>query len=366
MGDAAVDHSKSFVTVSENGAKADLHLFFRAMTFSNLTGHLLEISNLTDPVIVEGILDDYTLVPASVVSWLTETDAYLPAGRQYPGEVVLPVTPGVEYTPVFVNVPVMAGFENQPARVRIDWSEFGVAPPADTTPPISKTPEASVSIAVAAPTVTGSVTTGKKVENAVADNVVTTSLVNGLATEAKAAANGKPAGETIVAEVKIAAAALPADTTQSEVKEIVTTIPKAAVEAIVEEAAKSADVEFVLTVESGLAAVTLDAVTLVQLANTAAESDNVSVAIKADATATLTSAQASNIPANKVPIAVTISAGDEQIIDLAHEIAITIPYTKIGGSDKKVVVWYVSADGNKIKCDAAYESGRVTFVTKKI
>jgi hypothetical protein len=127
-----------------------------------------------------------------------------------------------------------------------------------------------------------------------------------------------------------------------------------------------ANVELVLTIESGLASVTLDAATLAQAVSAAGSADTISVIVADNAAVTSTSAQLNNIPAGKVPFAVTISAGDEQITELSSEIAVTIPYVKTSGSNKKVVVWYISADGNKIKYDAVYESGRVTFVTKKI
>jgi hypothetical protein len=130
MGNPAIDHDRSYLEVTDSGAKA--HLFFRAMTFANLTGHLLEISNLTNPTVVDGILEDWDLVPATVHSWLSETDEFLPQDRVYPNEVSINVTPGDLYTPVFVNVPVMGASANQPARVKIDWSGFDLGTAVNT------------------------------------------------------------------------------------------------------------------------------------------------------------------------------------------------------------------------------------------
>jgi hypothetical protein len=369
MGDPSIDHSRSFAVISENGTKAEIHLFFRAMTFSGMTGHLLEISNITDPVIVNGILDDWTPVPARIESWLAETDEFLPTGKKYPEEVVIFATPGVEYTPVFVNVPVMGDAANQPARVWVDWSD--IAPYIPATPPVSeapvtKTPDASVSVSVT-PSVTE--TAGvKTAESTVAQEQVA-NAVTSVISQAQTAASTKPAGEVAVAEVKIAATAA-----GSGVTETIVNVPIAAIAAIVTESNKTenASVEVVLTIESalasGVASVTLDAATLAQAVTAAGTADTVSVTLTQDATAMLSLAQQAPdvIPVGKVPIAVTISAGNEQITDLASEIAITVPYVKTSGSDKKVVVWYVAANGAKTKYDAAYENGRLTFTTDKI
>jgi hypothetical protein len=129
MGNPAIDHSRSFLEVKDGNAR--VHLFFRAMTFANMTGHLLEMSNITNANIVDGILDSYTLVPATYHSTLSETDQFLPANRTYPEEISIAVTPGERYTPVFVNVPVMGASANQPARVKIDGSGFDLGTPVD-------------------------------------------------------------------------------------------------------------------------------------------------------------------------------------------------------------------------------------------
>jgi hypothetical protein len=67
-----------------------------------------------------------------------------------------------------------------------------------------------------------------------------------------------------------------------------------------------------------------------------------------------------------VPFAVEISAGGTRLTSLASPVAITIPYIKTNGSDKKVVVWYVAADGSKTKFDAVHANGKLTFITDKI
>jgi hypothetical protein len=270
----------------------------------------------------------------------------------------------------------MAGFEDQPARVLVDWSEIGAAPPVDDTPSASKEADKSVAVAVSAPTVKDDAAEGggKIAVTTVAADTVTAAVSNLADTARREATDAaKPAGEIVVAEVKITAA-LPQDTSVGEVTEAVIEIPKTAVAAVVAEAvgAESKNVEIVLTVESalasGTASVTLDALTLVQLANTAAESATVSVALKeAVDKETLPFAQASAIPADKAPFSVEILIGDTQLTDLASEIAVTIPYVKQGGTDKKVVLWYVPAAGSKEKVEGAvYDAGKLTFTTDRI
>jgi hypothetical protein len=156
------------------------------------------------------------------------------------------------------------------------------------------------------------------------------------------------------------------------VTETVTHIPLAAVTALTDaaDAAKADNVELVLTVESalasGLAEVKLDAATLAQAASEAADTDGtLTITITADASAALTTAQRENVPAAKVPLAVTIRMGDASLTALPHAIAVTIPYTKSAAANT-LTVYYVAADGQKTACAASYSNGRLTFTTDKI
>jgi hypothetical protein len=511
MGNPAIDHARSYLTV-ENGT-AKVHLFFRAMTFANMTGHLLEISNLTNIVIKDGILDKYDLVPATHHSYLAETDQFLPSGSVYPEEISINVTPGDRYTPVFVNVPVMGASANQPARVQIDWSGFDLGTPVDVSGlnaalasttgvtadtytaasynslaksaeagtallslnatqgqvdartaaivaaqaalmirsadktalnaavaaadivlnagrgsktadswnafvtalnsakatalktdatqseadaalaaltaaraaladelPVTKVPEATAEVEITTPEIktdSGSGASGEKVK--IVESTVSAEVASQMTTKAAEVLNSAKtqasdkiaAGETVVAEVKIVTT-LPVGTSVNEVKETVTNVSASAIKSILAESAKTenAGVELVLTVESDLAVVTLDSTELAALVQGKDDNAIISVAVVADARAAQTalpSAQANAVPSGKVPFAVELTVDNTVVTGtLASEIAITIPYVKTGGNDKKVVVYYVPADGNKIKYDAAYDNGRLTFVTDKI
>lgn len=131
MGNPAIDHTQSKVVIGEG--RAELHLFFQAMTFGQDTGHLLRLWKMENVSVDEwGVIDDgYTLVSAAVYSvWEDVTDAYgPPEGENYPKEVGITVTPGNEYTYVQVYVPVMGSSAQQPARVKIDWSRLGHSSP---------------------------------------------------------------------------------------------------------------------------------------------------------------------------------------------------------------------------------------------
>jgi hypothetical protein len=399
MGNGALKHEESFIRIKDDGT-AEAHIFFKALTFTGLTGHLENLSLVTNIARDDGIVMSYDKTPAAVISDYSGTadakDTYGPIKASvYPREVSIPVEIGETYTIVEVFVPVMeqavGGAGTQLARIRIDWSALGIEenpePPPATESPVSNAPEGSATVAAEVTQEVKTTTEGKVVESTVA---VTTEAVTQAATgavnAAKSAAEARNANatETVVAEVRIAAA-LPAGTNANEVVKTEVIIPKEVVAAVLSESDKvkaenesagntgKANVEIVLTVESamanGLASVTLDAAMLAQAVSAAGETaETIAITVTANATAMLTFAQQAPdvIPVGKVPIAVTISAGDEQITELASEIAITIPYVKTSGSNKKVVVWYVSADGNKIKHNAVYDNGRLTFVTDKI
>ena len=247
--------------------------------------------------------------------------------------------------------------------------------------PAAKTPEASVTIPVTeAPEVKEVVAAGggtvTVVESTVSAEAVAQIVDNAstVASAAKAKAAEKiasgeiAANETVVAEVKIVTA-LPQNLSASEVKETVTNVSAAAIRAIVEESAKAenANVELVLTVESGLASVTLDGTALTALVAGGAET--VSVTVVADARnaveTILTNAQANAVPADKVPFAIEIAADNAPVTTLASEIAVTVPHAA-PAANKKFVVCHVASDGSKTKIDATYADGKLTFVTNKI
>jgi hypothetical protein len=400
MGNAALAHDESFVRVGSDGT-AEAHLFFKALTFAGLTGHLEKLSLVTNITRDENnIVTYYNKTPAVIISDYNgkpdATDSYGPINATaYPHEVSIPVEIGATYTTVEVFVPVMekavGGAGTQLARLQIDWSALGVdetpEPPIAAEPPVTKTPEATETVTITPEVKDGTVSGGGKI----AESTVTAEQASTITTKASAvAADAKTtvagaakiaAGENVVAEIIIAVgdtaetkAVAVAAAKAADVTEATFNVPKTVAAAIVAESAKieNASVELVLTIESalasGLATVTLDAATLAQTVSAAGEAETVAITVTADATATLTEAQKTPgvIPANKVPVSVTISAGNERITDLAHAIAITIPYVKTSGNDKKVVVWYVPASGDKIKYDAVCESGRLTFITDKI
>ncbi|MDR0380665.1 MAG: NEAT domain-containing protein, partial [Oscillospiraceae bacterium] len=140
MGDPAIDHTKSSLTVE--GDKTHVHLFFGPMEFAGTSGYLQEMSRFEERYLDdEGILNVNlsTLVPAAVHAVYEDvTDDYGPTkkddpehGAWYPKEISLEVTPGEEYTYVYVTVPVMGDSANQPARLRIDWSGFALGGTTD-------------------------------------------------------------------------------------------------------------------------------------------------------------------------------------------------------------------------------------------
>jgi hypothetical protein len=248
--------------------------------------------------------------------------------------------------------------------------------------PISKVPEATATVAVTSEVkeAADGVAAGgrtKTVESTVSAEAVAeiAQQAGAVISDAKAKAAEKiaagtiSAGETVVAEIRIAAA-LPADVNAGEVKETVINVSASAIRAIAEESAKSGNenVELVLTVDAGIGAVTLDAAELAALA--AGGGEEISVAVIADARTVdtpLPSAQANAVPANKVPFAIEISVDNTPVTGrLASPIAVTVPYVKQGGADKKVVLYHVAADGTKTKLDATYADGRLTFVTDRI
>jgi hypothetical protein len=394
MGNAALAHDQSFVRVKDGGT-AEAHLFFKALTFTGLTGHLEKLSLVTNIQRDDNIVTKYDKTPATVVSNYTgtadATDEFGPINTAaYPREVSIPVEIGKTYTTVEVFVPVMekavGGAGTQLARLQIDWSALGIeenpeSPPATEAPIASKPPVAQESVSVTTEIKENTASGGGKI----AESTVTVEQANAIAsnassvvTGAKATAAAKiAAGETVVAEIKIEIAAeqkaAAVETAKSNnVTETIVNVPKTAIAAIVAESTKedNANVELVLTVESvlasGLAEVTLDAATLAQAVSAAGTAETVTISVAADATATLTQTQKSVVPAGKVPLSVTITAGAVPITDLASDIAITIPYVKTSGTDKKVVVYYVAADGSTTKHDASYENGRVTFTTDKL
>jgi hypothetical protein len=257
--------------------------------------------------------------------------------------------------------------------------------------PVSKEPAATETVAVT-PEIKESESSADG-KTKIVENIVTAESAQAIAkdtetkaaaavSEAKAEAAKRIAAGTITAdEVVVAEVRIEAKTTTpvSEIKETVTNIPAAAIVAVLAAASNAAadtgeseaKVELVLTVESDLAIVTFDGAELAALINDAAIDAIISVTVVADARnaeTDLTAEQASFIPADKTPFAIEIAVNSVSVTgELASEIAVTIPYAKQGGTDKKVVLWYVPAAGSKAEVNGAvYENGKLTFTTKQI
>jgi hypothetical protein len=483
MGNTAIDHSKSYLEVSNNGGNARVHLFFGPLTSANLTGYLLTLDKVTqlyyqpnNPTIV----DRYDVEAAQVhEDWGDAHDDFWQASYgPYPKHLSIPVTPGEAETIVHVFVPVMYSISptsgDQLARLIIDWSGFDLTggatapnlnslnaaiaqtqtgltqsdyapaswqslaasvaageylkanaatltvtqdmtdkraaailaakdallaapagggeatkPPANGEPteppvvtppatqpetPITKTPEATESVAVGTPAITETAAGGKKAESTVTETTANvTAKASSVVADAtkKAAERNAPADEVIVAELRIDAT--PADTTG--LTETVTKVPKDVIAAIIAESAEAktenANVELVLTVDGGLAAVTLDGAALADIVKDAGESETVTITVVANATGTLTEQQmrANVIPEGKVPFSIEIAVGDKQITAFSGDtkIAVTIPAPAPPAAGKKFVVWYVPANGDaKTKHEAVYEGGKLTFATDRI
>ncbi|MDR2354878.1 MAG: hypothetical protein LBE16_01650 [Clostridiales Family XIII bacterium] len=352
MGNGALKASK--VTVAAPG-EATLHLEFGALTWGDFTGHLQNLWLATDIVKDEdGIIQSYGRTPTTILSTYAGTadatdlhgprangyDTQVPSA--YPKEISLPITVGRAYTDVVVFVPVMdaisAGSGTQLARIRIDWTALGLAQIKEVTPaPLAP------ATAVAAGTASAAVD-----ETAVAAVIA-------------AAKAGYSEGELVpkISEVTVNVAPASGDAYTA----VKLDVSVDAVEAVIAEDAK-------LTVNSDIGTVTLVKDALAEILS-GAPSDAASVAIRisADASAALTPAQASAIPADKVPFAIEISVDGASVTgELASEIAVTIPYAKAPAEGKKLVVYYVAADGSKTKHDASHDTakGKLTFTTDRI
>ncbi|MDR2771129.1 MAG: hypothetical protein LBB57_03725, partial [Clostridiales Family XIII bacterium] len=247
-------------------------------------------------------------------------------------------------------------------------------------PPAAKTPEASATVTVTTtPEVRESNSanggTVKIVENTVSAEAVAEIAQQAAAVAAQAKSNAAAkiaAGETVVAEIKIVTA-LPQNVNPAEVKETVTNVSASAIRSIIAESAKEAHMEIVLTVENGLASVTLDSAEMASLVagadNATVESISITVISDArNAQTPLPAPQNAAVPAGKLPFAVVLSADGTPVTGtLTSEIAITIPHAA-PAAGKKLVVYYVGADGSKTKHDASYDAakGTLTFTTKQI
>ncbi|MDR2089905.1 MAG: NEAT domain-containing protein [Clostridiales Family XIII bacterium] len=417
MGNGALAHDQSFVRVKDDGA-AEVHLFFEPLTFMGLTGHLEQIWLVTNIEKDEsGIITKYDTVSATVISdYGTLKDDYGPINiSAYPQEVVLPVEIGKTYTTVEVFVPVMekavGGAGKQLARLQIDWSALGVEEKPETPetpgggvvleePPASKAPEVTVTLPKLPESsgdvkeiVSSSGGKAKIIENTVTAEQATeiTQQITGKANEIAIAAKQKAAeklasgaisaGESVVAELRIEAKTLPQGTDINEIKADVTNIPRAAIAAIVAESNKTenANVELLLTVESVFAfngveetaAVTFDAAELAALVAEAGDGavESVSITVVSDARnadVPLSGAQAGAVPAGKVPFAIELAANGVPVTGaLASPIAITIPHAA-PAAGKKLVVYYVAADGSKTEHAATHKDGKLTFTTDRI
>ncbi|MDR2421463.1 MAG: FIVAR domain-containing protein, partial [Oscillospiraceae bacterium] len=426
MGNPAIDHSKSYITISDDGAQARVHLFFGPLTAHNLTGYLLTLDVVTKiyyDATSTNIVDHYDVETAQVhEDWgAAHDDFWKQEYGPYPKHLSIPVTLGQQDTTVHVFVPVMASISaasgDQLARLRIDWSGFdltGSAETADTeelTAAIAGipantgdkyTPESyaalTASVAAgeyliesnAALTVTAELVAARiaaigvaknalialpvKVEVAPVAPTVTVDAENSgkatatvgteAITEAIAAAKKDDSNdgaeiENAVIE-KITLNAVPTGEGAGAVKEVAVSIPVEAVAAVKEENAA-------IVIDAGdVGSVTLARAEVAKIAAaqtevSGEENTAVTITISADATGDLTEAQQNSIaiPEGKTPFAVTLKVGDDALTGIAVEV--TMAYAKTGGANKQVVVWQVKANGDKIKCEVAYEDGKVTF-----
>jgi hypothetical protein len=143
MGNNALEQTAKLGVEDGQGT---LQLTFKPLEFMGLTGYLSQLDLLSNIEFNENNYPvNYNLLPATVLSTYDVVDQFNHpdstdpncAGKPYPKEVTVPVTPGQEYTWVHVYVPVMGsmGFGDQVARIKLDWSnltEMGEPEPDET------------------------------------------------------------------------------------------------------------------------------------------------------------------------------------------------------------------------------------------
>jgi hypothetical protein len=413
MGHAAIDHTRSKLVIDSDGG-AELRLFFQALTLGDgaLTGYLRSLARISG---------GDSAIPATVYSTHDVTDTY---GSGYPHELGLPVAVGESEVIVEVFVPIMdaiqSGSGTQWARLAIDWS--GIDTTGGTAVANVTALTTALEAAVAAggggsgytpasyAALTAALEAGRWLKAYNETLTVTQAMVNtraaailaaiaalipgegavpGVATVAVTPtvdqATGKAAAtveagavsdaieaarsaepDTPVTSVRLAVA-VPDNAGAEPIKAVEIALAPAAVEAV---ATLGAD----LIIDSALGGVTLPGTALTEIQSQADDSGTgdgggasgpITVTITGDASEQLLDAQISVIPTGKATFAIQITAGDTPITDLSVNISVSIPYTKAGGDDKRVVVWHVAADGGKTRYNATYGEGRLTFQTTK-
>ncbi|MDR1065503.1 MAG: hypothetical protein LBL25_03950 [Oscillospiraceae bacterium] len=418
MGNAAIDHSKSYLEIPANGDPARVHLFFNALSTSGFTGYLLDLDNVTDiEKDYEGMISGYTKVPAQVHSvHENATDNYGPPaktdpenGKWYPYEVSVAVTPGEAVTIVHVYVPVMddinSGSGDQLARLVIDWSGF------DLTGQNSTADLTALGVAVAdadeltlgdytpatAASVTASLAAAQYLIINNATLTVTTEMAAARVTAIEAAitalivpptpvtaepiqttptapdANGKATASVNPDAINEAIEAAKKDTDNNQIEnavipEIIINAAPAGGAAAVKELAVSLPAAAVTAVKTEQAALVINAgsagkVTLTgtELKRIAGENKDLTITLTADATSSLNSAQTAAIPSTaQTPVAVAIAVDKTSVTGV--EVSVTVPLsTTTPATGKKFVLIKIAADGTKTTIAADFINGTVTF-----
>jgi hypothetical protein len=202
-----------------------------------------------------------------------------------------------------------------------------------------------------------------KTENGRATAAIEAEIVTEAVTKAKeAVATAKEDGAANAkAEVKIVAKA---DSSSGTVKSAEVNISAEAVKAV------AAAQDLVLTIESDVGALTLDAATLTAIAETAKDGDTVTIAVEAiDSSEVLNDRQQAKAGSNPV-VELHISVGGAAITNLGGTVTVSLPYTPesdVAPDDYDLLtVYYLDDDGNitemkGAKYDAA--TGKITFAT---
>jgi hypothetical protein len=420
MGNGAIDHSKSYLEISDGGAQARVHLFFGPLEYSGFRGFLLNLDKIKVPIydspnILDGAATfaDENLVPATVVSdWGDDHDQFWEASYgPYPKELWLPVELGQDTVNVHVFVPVMekvaisGGVGNQAARLVIDWSGF------DLTGQNSTATLTALEAAVAgadeltlddytpetAASVTASLAAAQYLITNNATLTVTNEMAAARATAIKAAiialiappveveaelkvtptapdTNGKATASVDPNAINETIEAAKKDTDNNQIEnavipEIIINAAPVGGAAVIKELAVSLPAAAVAAVKTEQAALVIDAgsagkVTLTgaQLKNIAvAENANLTITLAANATSSLSQAQTAAIPSTaQTPVAVAIAVDETAVPGVA--VSVTVPLSKTApAAGKKFVLIKIAADGTKTTIAADFINGTVTF-----
>ncbi|MDR1588947.1 MAG: S-layer homology domain-containing protein [Oscillospiraceae bacterium] len=194
--------------------------------------------------------------------------------------------------------------------------------------------------------------------------VETAKVTEAVAEAVKAVEAAKAEGKTnAVAEI-IIPVTVETTETGAAVKAVEAAIPAEAIKAI----AEAKDV--ILTVESEVSTITLDAATLTAIADAAGTGETVTLtAAVVDNSEALNSKQQEKVGDNPV-IELNISVGDTAITDLGGTVTVSVPYTpkdETAAEDYDLLtVYYLDDDGNIAEMTgASYDAatGKITFTT---